>query len=87
MGARSASQYIQGLCEATAAVAGGKARCQLVDDSGGEEADEADGEEVPLPCPHMALHAYVHALMPHDISARYRARRSLTALWSAWLCS
>lgn len=69
MGARSAGQYVQGLCEATAAVAGGKARCQLVDDSGGEEADEADGEEVLKPCPRMGLYALVPALMPHDISA------------------
>ena len=51
VGARSAGQYVQGLCEATAAVAGGKARCQLVDDSGGEEADEADGEEARRCCP------------------------------------
>ncbi|KAK9828387.1 hypothetical protein WJX81_002836 [Elliptochloris bilobata] len=45
VGAHSAGQYIQGLCDATAVVAGGKARCQQVDDSGGEEADEGDGDE------------------------------------------
>ena len=89
VGARSAGQYIQGLCGATAAVAGGQARCQLVDDSGGEEADEADGEEVLQPCPHMGLDVRVHALMPHGISACRVAWRSLpwamVARLSSWL--
>jgi hypothetical protein len=51
VGARSAGQYVAGLCAAVAAVAGGQARCQLIEDSADEDADEAEAEEARTPAP------------------------------------